>query len=592
MGMAITWYGNQSSAEGCNFGPLALIYPMLERMKVAEIIDRHLPADPQAEYSYGTVLSLLAAARLYSPVALRGVASWAADSGADILWKIPTEKLNDERLARGLDAFFTQRHSILANIALHAAREFGVPLSAMHYDPTHILFHGAYDGAQPRLGVQNGQAVRSDAHLSPAHIAKGRGTDDAPDGALMIHAGLTTIVDEFGPLPFFGHTVDGNQNGHTAVAEGLALMWKHLRLQKITLISDRGTFSVGHLLRLWNAGGDGDKTNHSYALCAAPWSVVHELFDQTRTQLKFQRASYLSREQQRRRDCGSALPHEHYDVAVVRHTFTEEETKQTIKCRVIFVFSTADQKVVRQQRQKQVQKLQAGLEQIQQSVAAGNRSTDERGVARRVARLFGTKQAAQYFDWEMVPLTATERAALPAPARGKKRPAHRFVFTFKAHAVQADEQYDGYSALVATVPLDQGSGDQLFRMYKEQIYCEHVNRQFKGPLAVHPLFLHTPERIEALVFLLMITLMLYFLLQRVYRQSVPAKAPAKEHRVTAQQILQTFTTYTLLLHHTRLGREVQPTRLTTRQRELLQRLGFPTPAQLLSRILPRAPTQN
>jgi hypothetical protein len=45
-----------------NFGPLALIYPMLERMKVAEIIDRHVPADPQAEYSYGTVLSLLAVA--------------------------------------------------------------------------------------------------------------------------------------------------------------------------------------------------------------------------------------------------------------------------------------------------------------------------------------------------------------------------------------------------------------------------------------------------------------------------------------------------------------------------------------------------
>jgi hypothetical protein len=590
--MAITWYGNQSSAEGCNFGPLAVIYPMLERMKVAEIIDRHLPADPQAEYSYGTVLSLLAAARLYSPVALSGVASWAADSGADILWNIPTEKLNDDRLARALDAFFAQRHSILANLALHVAREFGVPLSEVHYDPTHILFHGAYEGAQPRLGVLDGKQVRSDGELSPAHIAKGRGTDDAPDGALMIHAGLVTVVDEFGPLPFFGHTVDGNQNGHTAVAENLALMRKHLPLQKITMISDRGTFSVGHLLRLWNAGGDDAKANRSYALCAAPWSVVRDLFDEKRAQLKFKRASYLSREQQRRRDCGSDLPQEYYELAVVGHTFTDDESQKTIKCRVIFVFSTADQKVVRKQRQKQIAKLQAGLEQIQQSVAAGNRSTDERGVTRRVARLFGTKQAAKYFDWSMVPLTAKERAALPTPARGKRRPAHRFVFTFKPQDVQADEQYDGYSALVTTVPLDQASGDQLFRKYKEQIYCEHVNRQFKGPLAVHPLFLHTPERIEALVFLLMITLMLYFLLQRLYRQSVPAKAPVKEHRVTAQQILQAFTSYTLLVHHTRLGREVQPTRLTTRQRELLQRLGFPTPAQLLSRILPRAPTQN
>jgi hypothetical protein len=66
--------------------------------------------------------------------------------------------------------------------------------------------------------------------------------------------------------------------------------------------------------------------------------------------------------------------------------------------------------------------------------------------------------------------------------------------------------------------------------------------------------------------------------------------PLKEQRVTAQQLLQAFSSYTLLVHYTRLGREVQPTRLTTRQRELLQRLGFPAPAKILSRILPRPPT--
>ena len=55
-------------------------------------------------------------------------------------------------------------------------------------------------------------------------------------------------------------------------------------------------------------------------------------------------------------------------------------------------------------------------------------------------------------------------------------------------------------------------------------------------------------------------------------------------------ILRAFSNYTLLIHHHRLGREVQPTRLSTRQREILQQLGFSTPAQILSRRLPRAPT--
>ena len=125
--MAITWYGNQSTADSCNLGALAVVWPLLERMGVASIINAHLPTDPQAEYDHGSVLTLLMAARLYSPVALVNVPDWAAESGADILWDIPVEKLNDDRLGRSLDAFFTQRHSILASIALNVSREFGIP---------------------------------------------------------------------------------------------------------------------------------------------------------------------------------------------------------------------------------------------------------------------------------------------------------------------------------------------------------------------------------------------------------------------------------------------------------------------------------
>ncbi len=580
--MRATWYGSQSAAEGHNFGALALIVPLLERMKLCELINQHIPADDQAEFDHGTVLSLLIAARLYSPVALTGVAEWAVESGADILWRMPVEKINDDRLGRSLDAFFTQRHSILGTLALHVAREFEVPLGELHYDPTHILLRGAYEAAAAREPVIGDSGTRSDHTLAAAHIAPGRATADAPLGALMIHAGLCTHVDEFGPLPFFGHTTDGNQNGRTAVAEQLALLQKHLPLQRLTMISDRGTFSAGHLVRLRDAGG--------CALCSAPWDEFRPLFDRHRRSLIWKKAGYLSLEQQRRRAAASDLPKEHYKLAVLRHELTDAESKQTIACRLIFVFSTADQKVVRKQRQKQIDKLRDGLLQIQLSVAAGRRGTDPDSVARRIAKLFGSKDAARYFRWEMQPLSAAERARLAPPTRGCKRPTQRLAFTFDQAAVQHDEQYDGYSVVVTTVPPSQASADVLFTKFKQQSYSEQVNGQFKGPLAVHPVFLHTPERVEALVFLLMITLQLYYLLQRLYRQSVPAKAAKKERRTTTETILRAFQSYVLLIHETRLGREVQPTRLTTRQRDILSRLGFPTPAQLLSQRLPRAPT--
>jgi transposase len=555
-------------------------------MNVAQIINQHLPADPQAEFDYGTTLSLLMAARLYSPVALSNVAGWARETGADILWNIPPEKLNDDRLGRALDAFFEQRHSILAHLALHVSREFKVPLKEFHYDPTHLLFTGAYENAVPREEVidRSGEReqIRSDDQLGPAHITKGRAMDDAPKGSLMVHAGLSTYVDEFGPLPFFGHTVDGNQNGRTAVDEHLALLRKHLKLQRVTMMSDRGTFSVGHLLRL--------KAEDSYAICSAPWSEFKELFHKHRKKLTWTKASYLSLEQQRRRKANSDLPQEHYELAVLRHRLKDEDTKQEIDCRVIFVFSTADQKVVRQQRQKHIEHIREGLEKCQANVARGGPYTDEAAVSRRIARVFGNKDAAKYFTWKMLPLTKSEQRKLPKPARGARLATHRLDFHFDEKAVKQDEQDDGYSVIVTTVPRNNGSADEVFSKFKQQSYSEQVNRQFKGPVAVRPVFLHTPQRVEALVFLMIAVLTLYYLLQRLYRQTVPRKASNEERRTTTQKILAAFSSYTLLIHHTRLGREVQPTRLTTRQRQILQQLGFVTPAKLLSQRLPRAPT--
>src|SRR5215467_9580015 len=148
--MTFTWYDSQAPVEGRNFGALAVIWPLLERMQLAPIINRHLPADPQAEFDHGTVLSLLV---------------------ADILWNMPLEKINDDRLGRSLDALFDQRHSILASLALHVAREFDVSLREVHYDPTHILLHGAYEASQAREGAATAEdPVRSDGQLPPAHI--------------------------------------------------------------------------------------------------------------------------------------------------------------------------------------------------------------------------------------------------------------------------------------------------------------------------------------------------------------------------------------------------------------------------------------
>src|SRR5262249_48120893 len=152
---------------------------------------------------HGRVLSLLLAARLCQPTALVNIPSWAQATGADLLWDIPAQSLNDDRLGRALDAFFSQRHSILACVAAQALPLAELSPRCLHFDPTHLTFHGAYQASQPRPDTTAWPPGDS-AAVSPAHITHGYGADEK-----LIQVGLTSVVDELGALPLLGHCLDG-----------------------------------------------------------------------------------------------------------------------------------------------------------------------------------------------------------------------------------------------------------------------------------------------------------------------------------------------------------------------------------------------
>ncbi len=573
--MADAWHGPTLNDQTLAFGPLALIAPLLDRLEIAPIIDRHLPPDPQLAFSHGRVLRLLLAARLCQPTALVNIPSWAERTGAEFLWDLPAAALNDDRLGRALDAFFTQRHSIQTSVAAQAIHLAELSLDRLHFDPTHLAFAGGYDASQPRP-EDTAWPPTDSSGIRPAHITHGYGDD-----AKLIQVGVTCVVDELGAVPLLAQCLDGNHNGHTAIRQQCDWLRAAGLLRPGSLmISDRGTFSVEHVARLHRHG--------CQVLCSVPWADYRELYDTHQAALDWQPASYLSLEQQRRRDTNSSLPQEWYELAVLRHTLTDPETDQAIPCRVLFVYSSADAAICRQTRDRDVVRLRAGLEAIRATVARGQAQTTQATIARRVSRLFGNRAAAQFFRWEMLPLTEAERAALPPPARGCRRPTSRFHYAFDEAAATAAAGYDGLSALVTTAG-QLHSGDSLFSQYKQQNYVELGHHQWKTPLAVRPVFLKSPRRVEALVCLMQVALTAYQLLERLYRQRVAADAEVSERHRTTEALLREFRNYGLVARSGRLGRVVHATRLTAEQARILKQLEFPTPAKQLAQVLAALP---
>jgi transposase len=557
-----------------NLGALALLRPLIDKLDIAAVIDRHLSTD--AEFSHGSVLAILLAARLHSPTALVNVAQWANEHGIEYLWNIPADKLNDDRLARALDALFEKRHAILADITHEVLRVADLQLHHCHFDTTHLVLYGAYESSVPRP-QRSLDRFLDELRRSPAHISRGYLTRYK-----MLQFGLTSVVDDLGPVPVACHLFDGNRNGHTGVKEQYYLLQNFLQLpDDFLLVSDRGTCSAEHLARLLR--------HKHHALCAGQWQDYSPLFDQHAGRLFWSKASYLSREQQRRRATASSLPLEEYRLAVVAHQLVDPATHEPFACRVIFAHSSAADKECKARRAKNIAIIKAGLENVARKLERAHPTTTPESVARQITRLLGVKAAARHFRWQLVPLTEAERAALPPPKKGFRQQTHRLEYSFDEASAEAESRHDGVSALVTTAPLSY-SGDALFTEYKRQTYVEREHHELKTPIAVTPIFLKTPRRVEALVSLLFVALQAYMTIERLYRQQVASDAGPLERRMTAEQILRKFRVCGLTVRQHAYGELVCATKLSPEQHRILNQLSLLTPAKILTKTLEPPPT--
>jgi hypothetical protein len=266
--MSIAWQDATRHEETLAFGPLTLVVPMLQQLGIADIINAHLPPDPQLRHAHGDVLSLLLAARLCQPTALVNISTWAEDTGADLLWQIPAADLNDDRLGRALDAFFDQRHAIQAQVAAQTLHLAELSPHRLHFDPTHIHFYGTYDSSQPRPESLSWPPNGSSVGIPPAHITHGYGAEEK-----VIQVGVTAVIDDLGAVPILICCIDGHQNGHTAIAQQCDWMREIGLMEPGTLLfSDRGTFFVEHVARLHRAD--------CQVLCSVPWANYAALYQQ------------------------------------------------------------------------------------------------------------------------------------------------------------------------------------------------------------------------------------------------------------------------------------------------------------------------
>jgi hypothetical protein len=138
-------------------GALPVVAGFCRRLDIVGIIDRAAPVREIAHATHGQVIEALIANRLTSPLPMIHVGAWARQFAVGHVFGLDAGVLNDDRIARALDALAPVLDEVTGSIGAAAIAAYGVDVSQLHWDMTSVSLYGDYpacdeDFPQPRFG--------------------------------------------------------------------------------------------------------------------------------------------------------------------------------------------------------------------------------------------------------------------------------------------------------------------------------------------------------------------------------------------------------------------------------------------------------
>jgi hypothetical protein len=457
-------------------GALPVAAEFLRRLDVAGIVDELCPGGASAHPTHGQVIEALVANRLTSPAPLVRVGDWARTWAVEEVFGIEPALLNDDRLARALDAIAPELDRIAGTVGARAIAEFGIDVSRLHWDMTSMSVHGAFPA--------------EDQDEQYPVIGYGRPKDRRVD-LKQVQAGLAVSAD--GGIPVHARVFDGGAAEVGQVVGAMKDLQGMAGAREFLMVADSKLVSYTNVAALLAAGVG--------FIAPVPAAQVR---DEVYAALDLAQAQAVDWAPER--DAGKpAAERERHRVLEDIHTMAGRRKRDPVhRVRRILVHSTAVAAGRRRAREKRLAR--AGEEMDKLAGAAGGRhyGTHQK-ITARIGVIAAKRHVTSCLRW-----TITGGEGEP-PA---------LQWHFDQDVLAAEAAVDGWWALLTSIPAEQAGPDQILVHYKGQGAVERRYHDFKGPLAVAPVFVQHNRRVAALIQVICLALLVFSLIERQVRRAL------------------------------------------------------------------------
>lgn len=444
------------------------VYKFCQELRLPALINEIIPPNARTDQviPFGELITALVVNRLTDPRPLYRVAEWARESGLEYYSPASAEVLNDDRLARALDRLEPYCFDLQEAFILELVARYEIDPAVIHYDITSIYFEGEYEQVE--------------------WITLGYSRDQKPN---KVQTNLALNVTDAEALPVLWSILPGNTNDTSTVIENLNRLKTRFPRVSIIHIGDRAMFSLDIYRHAHQAQIDlvAPLKNGTEAKMLLEQIVVDDLplvrYEEGTTTIHYRLGEY-----ELALDPTGALP--------------------PLRALVVWSKNKAEQEG--RQREKKITQRRQALTELQTKLNQPYYRT-KKTISKKLTRIMEQDPVNEGFT---VVLGGADRALT--------------LEVQEAEAVwEAQSQHDGLYVLVTTLFVEDYDSWTVFDLYKRQNGVEWRFRTLKHPLKIRPLFVHRPERVRALVFIIMLALVIYSVLELVLHRQQIALTPQR-----------------------------------------------------------------
>lgn len=528
-----SWAEQMGTAlTGCvsrQVGAIPVFYPLLEALQVRQTLNGL--GMNRADIDLGRVVEVLTLNRLLAPQPLNHVGEWVEQSVVGTMFGLAVSQLYDQRFGRALDNLQPVLAEAWGQVVSRAVRQEKIEVRVLHWDTTSIYLEGAYEASEL---------------AAYGHNSEGRSDHK------QVKIGLDVTSREH--LPLLYRLLAGRRADITTPVPNLTDIATFLQRPECGSLTAR-PLVVGDCKMITPAAVAAAHRLHLYYL--GPWEADTTVKAVIRSvsEAEWAKSELDYRPQRHFPAAGPFLPYRG-----VWRPFPVEYEGQIYQDRALVVWTAGKQGLDEAKRKHYLKRLLNRLAEIKKRLnirryASREYTAHQIALAKRGNPAKGLVQTELTGSDGQLKLTfAIDRAAL-------------------AQAQALDGKY-----LLGTNAPDL-SASQLLTLFKAQDGVEKSNRTLKGPLSIRPLYLHSDQRIESLIFIILLALLVRVLLQvRCQRAGLSVSTDrmlAAFAPLTATEL--TFVDGSCLC---------QLDTLTPFQRQVLATLQFPTPSRYLTELQP------